>query len=474
MSTSTMSLTATPAKRSPIRAAGEKKPSFDFPPSESLANNGGTSSRDPIRAEAVVDRSQGQDLGPVTRRSVSSAATTTGTNAAANHRRTRKVAAAAPKSAKARWKRVARIFAKQLAALLIIVGLIQLTRKVILKVSTFSSSSFGTTAFSGLENRIAEVDGLVKATTSTMQVQVELLDKKIEKEAKALRQELDTKASAFQRELKKVESRAESLEKSVDDLNAKPFVSRAELDKIYEELKKGNVDDSEFSIDELRAYAREMIEKEIEKHAGDGLGRVDYALASGGGFVMHHSDPFLVGKGSSWSGTSSRHAHANAVKMLSPSFGEPGQCFALKGSSGYVQIRLRRPIVPEAFTLEHVAKNVAYDRSSAPKDCLVSGWLQGKGQAPSEKMQLLAEFTYDLDRSNAQTFSVLDSSGSGLIDTVRLDFTSNHGSNSHTCIYRFRVHGRAPDPVSVVGIQSLSGQFTWNWTNCCVFIHPNL
>ncbi|CAF2105345.1 unnamed protein product [Brassica oleracea var. botrytis] len=72
--------------------------------------------------------------------------------------------------------------------------------------------------------------------------------------------------------------------------------------------------------------------------------------------TMQHSDPYLVGKGSSWFATTGRKAHTNAVKMLSPSFGEPGQCFALKGSSGYVQIRLRGPIVPEAFTLEHVAK----------------------------------------------------------------------------------------------------------------------
>lgn len=103
-----------------------------------------------------------------------------------------------------------------------------------------------------------------------------------------------------------------------------------------------------------------------------------------------------------------------------------------------------------------IEQNVAYDRSSAPKDCVVSGWLQGKGQESSEeteKMQLLTEFTYDLDRSNAQTFNVLDSSDSGLVDTVRLDFTSNHGSDSHTCIYRFRVHGRAPDPASVVETQ---------------------
>ncbi|KAG2255047.1 hypothetical protein Bca52824_074341 [Brassica carinata] len=99
-------------------------------------------------------------------------------------------------------------------------------------------------AFSGLESRNAEVDGLVKATTSTMQVQVELVDKKIEKDSKALQQELEAKASAF---------------------------------------------------------------------------------------LMQHSDPYLVGKGSSWFATTGRKAHTNAI-------------------------RLRGPIVPEAFTLEHVAK----------------------------------------------------------------------------------------------------------------------
>ncbi|KAF2573385.1 hypothetical protein F2Q70_00006638 [Brassica cretica] len=446
MSASTMSLTATPSKRTPI-VAGDKKSNFDFPPSESLANG---EAKDPILPEAVTDRSKGQDLGPVTRR-VSSTTNTT----SATQRRTRKVSA--PRSEKARWKRVARIFAKQLVALLIIVGLIQAARKVLSPSSSSSpTSSFETEmAFSGLESRIAEVDGLVKATTSTTQVQVELLDKKIEKESKALRQELEAKASAFHNELKKIETKTESLEKSVEEVKAKPFVSREEFERVYEELKKGNVDDSAFSevsIDELRAYARDMMEKEIEKHAADGLGRVDHALASGGGFVMGHSEPYLVGRGSSWFATTGRKAHTNAVKMLSPSFGEPGQCFALKGSSGYVQIRLRGPIVPEAFTLEHVAKSVAYDRSSAPKDCVVSGWLQGKGQESSEeteKVQLLTEFTYDLDRSNAQTFNVLDSSDFGLVNTIRLDFTSNHGSNSHTCIYRFRVHGRAPDPVPV-------------------------
>lgn len=101
---------------------------------------------------------------------------------------------------------------------------------------------------------------------------------------------------------------------------------------------------------------------------------------------------------------------------------------------------------------------VAFDRSSAPKDCRVYGWHQGGDAdditAETERMFLLAEFSYDLEKSNAQTFNVLDLVGSGLVDTVRLDFASNHGSPSHTCIYRLRVHGHEPDSVSMLATQS--------------------
>lgn len=102
-------------------------------------------------------------------------------------------------------------------------------------------------------------------------------------------------------------------------------------------------------------------------------------------------------------------------------------------------------------------QSVAYDRSSAPKNCRVSGWLQGKGtDFPDDtaNMFLLTEFTYDLEKSNAQTFQVLDSAGTGVVDTVRFDFSSNHGSSSHTCIYRLRVHGHEPDSVSMIPMQS--------------------
>lgn len=70
-------------------------------------------------------------------------------------------------------------------------------------------------------------------------------------------------------------------------------------------------------------------------------------------------------------------------------------------------------------------------------------------------MSLLTEFTYDLEKSNAQTFNVLDSAAAtGIINTVRLDVVSNHGNLAYTCIYRFRVHGHEPDPESLLAMQS--------------------
>ncbi|RWW17332.1 hypothetical protein GW17_00018745 [Ensete ventricosum] len=90
---------------------------------------------------------------------------------------------------------------------------------------------------------------------------------------------------------------------------------------------------------------------------------------------------------------------------------------------------------------------LAYDRSSAPKDCTVSAWFEEPGSDPSkhaEKTFILTKFSYDLEKSNAQTFKV-ETAISGIINIVRLDFSSNHGSSTLTCIYRFRVHGYKPN-----------------------------
>lgn len=412
----------------------------------STTGNGRDLSHHSIRGEAVLSK----DLGPTSKRVAG------GDSTAVTPRRSRK---SGVKSEKPKWVTVVRIFAKNFVLIALLVGFVQLIRWFALK-SGEGVVGGGYAGFSEYQDRVSELEGSLKKMTKMIQVQVDVVDKKIENEVGVLRKETDLKieqkGAFLENELRKLETKGEKLERYLSELKVEEFLTKEEFEKFAEGLR--NVKGNEYEgggLDEIREFARGVVESEIEKHAADGLGRVDYALANGGAAVVRHSEAYDVGRGN-WNILSPRNGvHPKANKMLSPSFGEPGQCFPLKGSSGFVQIRLRAEIIPEAITLEHVAKSVAYDRSSAPKDCRISGWLQGKNTdslIDTENRFLLAEFRYDLEKSNAQTFNVLTSAGSGVIDTIRFDFTSNHGSPSHTCIYRLRVHGYQSDSVSMMAI----------------------
>ncbi|KAF9675068.1 hypothetical protein SADUNF_Sadunf10G0193000 [Salix dunnii] len=455
MSASTVSITANPvsARRRPVVVSDKKSPNNNIElvvPIEQQINGGGggnvittaATSRD-LSHHSILERTT-KDL------------QVKKTSSTISPRRVRKVE-------KPRWMKVVSVFTKNFMLLLVLIGLVQMVRKLVVKPVDIDSASVGTQmGLSEFDGRIAEMEAMMKTAVKMIQVQVEVVDKKIESEVGGLRREMskkiDDKGVILEKELRKLVERSEGLEKKIGELKAGDWLSKEDFEKFYEQFKKakgGESGGSDVSLDDIMVYAREIVQKEIEKHAADGLGRVDYALATSGGKVLKHSDPYMAERGLNWL-LKGRVVHPNPDEMLKPSFGEPGKCFALKGSSGFVQIKLRSAIVPEAVTLEHVAKSVAYDRSTAPKDCRVSGWLQNRDSHTGddeEKMFLLTEFTYDLEKSNAQTFNVLGNTAPGLVDTVRLDFTSNHGSPLLTCIYRMRVHGYEPDPSSVTAMQ---------------------
>ena len=73
------------------------------------------------------------------------------------------------------------------------------------------------------------------------------------------------------------------------------------------------------------------MEAKIERHAVDGLGMVDFAVGTGGGRVVHHSEGYFYGNGRKWGlavvGSlfkTGNPMHPYAGKVLEPSFGEPG------------------------------------------------------------------------------------------------------------------------------------------------------
>ena len=337
MSASTVSITANPAARRRSVVASEKTTNIEL--------LGTTATNEATPPQATAGEKHSKDLshhsirgGEKDLAKKSSSVVPNNPNAAVRRGRT-KVGATRPEQVQSRWVTIARILAKNLVLFVVLAGLAQLVYRLALKPNLDESGNGN--AFVGthmeFEGRIAEMEAFLKKTAKMMQVQVEVVDRKIDNEIGGLKKEFAEKIEDRSGILKELEAKSENLEKSLSELKSKSveWLSKEEFEKIYEDLKtarsKEYGGDGEGSLDEIRAYAREMIEREIE--------------------------PFSAGKGGNWFLKGGRGmVHNNADKMLRPSFGEPGQCFALSGSSGFVQIKLRTGIVPEAVTLEHVAK----------------------------------------------------------------------------------------------------------------------
>jgi SUN domain-containing protein 1/2 len=210
-----------------------------------------------------------------------------------------------------------------------------------------------------MDSRLSKVEGF-KKTTKMLQVQMDILDKKlgneIDKTKRDITKQFEEKGNKLETKMKILEDKTEKLDKSLSELRDMGFLSKNEFEEMLSHLKKKkglDGTDNDISLEDIRLYAKEVVEIEIARHAADGLGMVDYALGSGGARVISYSEHFRSGK-TSFPGRSG--VQATAQKMLEPSFGQPGECFALKGSSGFVNIKLRTTIIPEAVTLEHVDK----------------------------------------------------------------------------------------------------------------------
>jgi SUN domain-containing protein 1/2 len=217
-------------------------------------------------------------------------------------------------------------------------------------------------ALEGYAARVDEVEASLARTFRMIQVQLEAVDRKIDGEVGTARGDLlallEEKRLALEGQLTRLDAKAGELGDALDGLKRMEFLRKDEFEKFWNEVKGslGSGSGSEVDLDQVRALAREIVMREIEKHAADGIGRVDYAVASGGGRVVRHSEAYLPKRGGLMGWIPGGDVGPKPEKMLQPSFGEPGQCFAMQGSSGFVEIKLKSGIIPEAVTLEHVSK----------------------------------------------------------------------------------------------------------------------
>lgn len=250
-----------------------------------------------------------------------------------------------------------------------------------------------------------------------------------------------------------------------------------------------------------------LITQLIEERLDDDTLKPDYALYSAGARIIHGLTTSTYQPGHSntlWGRLNifSRKTGTTSCPpemVLTPDV-HAGECWAMRGNQGLIAIRLARPIVVTAVTVEHADPRVVFDIGSAPRDIevwsfdnqdlddnelvhlegVVSSprWLPSNkderaledlddGQAdeessgtkvegrwwregapyPGARLLTTAEYrTKDASDAAAQrwtrqqTFSV-PASKQRLSTSILLRINSNWGHPEFTCLYRVQVHG---------------------------------
>ncbi|XP_077684799.1 SUN domain-containing protein 1 isoform X4 [Eretmochelys imbricata] len=189
------------------------------------------------------------------------------------------------------------------------------------------------------------------------------------------------------------------------------------------------------------AQARIIVNNALKLYSQDKTGMVDFALESGGGSILstrcsetYETKTALI----SLFGIPLWYFSQSPRVVIQPDI-YPGNCWAFKGSQGYLVVRLSMMIYPTAFTLEHIPKTLSPtgNITSAPKDFSVYG-LEDEYQ---EEGTLLGQYVYDQGGESLQMFQVTEKNENAF-QIVELRILSNWGHTEYTCLYRFRVHGK--------------------------------
>jgi SUN domain-containing protein 1/2 len=219
-----------------------------------------------------------------------------------------------------------------------------------------------------------------------------------------------------------------------------------------------------------------LVDNAMARHSKDTIAKADFALHSGGAVVIpsltsdtHEIKPhgvrqqvigYLTGQGYALGRPPITALHHET---------HVGHCWPFPGDQGQLGVTLSRVVQIEEITIDHVARDVAWDMSSAPRKMEVWGLVEGASnfakvaawdaartnagqEIPMQPRSLphsvryvrIAQFEYDANAPNAvQTFPVEeDVRVSGMDFGIVVLRVLNNWGQSFTCLYRFRVHGR--------------------------------
>lgn len=325
-----------------------------------------------------------------------------------------------------------------------------------------------------IEARVREIDAKAK--------EVEGHAKRFEGRAKEIEsktKEFDTKAKEFDAKTKELDARSRE-----HDARSRDFESKLrEIEGKFKDAtgaswwprnRPGSQQQEQLTIGS--DTVDQIVQRAVLAATKDTVARADFAMYTGGGRVIpdYTSRTFSVSPASGWRrmlGIGTVYGRPPAVALV-PDI-NVGNCWPFAGSEGQIGLLLSRSVKVDSVTIDHASKEVAYDRSAAPRKFAVWGLVEGadnleklaKYQSEMEAQSiggaeedgpqfkpaqiLLAEFEYDINASShIQTFTVPDRVREAGIDVgvVVFQVRSSWGDPNYTCLYRVRVHGEAVGP----------------------------
>ena len=258
---------------------------------------------------------------------------------------------------------------------------------------------------------------------------------------------------------------------------------------------------------DITALIHQLVDSAVSTFSEDTLSKPDFALHSGGARIIPSltSPTFEIrpqSLGFQMIGLITGNVYTIGRPPITALHHEMqnGHCWSFAGGEGQMGVSLASPIYMEEVTIDHVAKSIAFDMRSAPRQMEVWGLVEGKDNiarvrawkedlaARKEARQTalggedssttydkdgshssngypdnfevvdypktlpknpeyirLANFTYNIHSpNNVQTFPVMPEIRELGVDfgIVVLRVLNNWGRDDFTCLYRFRVHGR--------------------------------
>ncbi|KAH9923088.1 UNC-like C-terminal-domain-containing protein [Fomitopsis serialis] len=152
------------------------------------------------------------------------------------------------------------------------------------------------------------------------------------------------------------------------------------------------------------------------------------------------------------------HSASTALKRGT----QPGHCWPMAGSSGFIGIQLAEPVLIKNVTVDHAPSSLtpAREGDTAPRSIVVWALIPMSSAVTTEPPKIqsinvpvpegfrivaIAQLEYDVFKpQHIQTFPV-DAGMQGVkVDQVVFQVLSNWGSVDFTCLYRLRVHGESP------------------------------